>query len=143
MSYTETARRLAGAFHRAENDNLCIQDDHQDSETVREMVAAADQAGLANDDAYEMVAAALDQIADTDPDDILDTERDSLIDVYTRPLMDWLARNSTLADDMKDVYSQWPDTLFEIAQATQHYAYGLVLAAIANNWPDDEEDDPA
>lgn len=143
--YAETAQRLAYGFDTITAHDgstrviIRAEDGTPDGNTLRAMVFAVND-DLYWDDAYEMTQDALQQIADTDPDEISETDRDGLIEIYTAPLMQWLARNWTLADAMKDEYGTWPDTLHDIATMTQDYAYGLVLGAIERNWPNESDD---
>lgn len=145
MTLAETAQRLVDGFETKQfpeigASRVIIRRDTPDTETLRAMVNLASSV-LNIDDAYEMTRDALQQIADTEPDEISDTSRDSLIDVYTNDLMPWLARNWQLADEMREEFGEWPATMNDIAMQTQDYAYGIVLSTIESNWPEDESSD--
>lgn len=144
-----TAHDLANSFYTQDigedYPRLCTKD-----ELARDMVHAADDAGLGWNFAYEAVRDCLQWIDDTgsDPRDS-DTHHeaaDSLVDVYNADLIKWLAdaplAHYQLCDEAFSEYaSDTPESIIDYIRIGQYEAYRRAMQAIADNWPDDTEED--
>jgi hypothetical protein len=147
MTHADTARRLSALFYTAENGNLCIGGEGDDTEVVKDMVRAADMSGLGWDFAYEAVRDGLDHIADTDNDpndsDTAAEFANGAVDVYTVNLINWLHSAPILHGPLCDQaaedlgYTEYQG-LEKHIQLGQYTAYTYAMQAITENWPTDD-----